>query len=609
MIQAKKAPGPSGPADGLRPAALLFCLYGAACNRRARPAANAVLPCSMHRCVGGVAGETGGLLLLGHACLFLCVLHRRPVDEPAFLLPLAGFCYAFLVCLCHTGSFSPDSFSYYEMSQTLFTDFGRVTTVRQYVLPGEYGISFPYFYPLLLAVTQAITQLGLSAGVWLNLLLTAAAGLLLLYLGKRLTGRYWPGCLAAFLLFTNASYLSEVYAARAIPAALLCALACWGLLAVTFLSGNGRQKPFRMRFFLVGLLAGCGMVLRFDDLALTGFLLGLALVLPAGGLRQRLQRFGCCLAGVLPPVLPWLCYSLYRFHQPWISDNMGTALRVETVLPVWVELPGTQAATLWTAPGLWAAALLHKARLVLGSLLQCSPAAIAVLALAAAAALFCRKRAGARWQKEETAFGVVLLYYAAKTLLYILVGYSDKRYHAETVILLAFAAAALLAVRSREKVKIVRGEGTTALVLPVLLAAVVLSGLCARPGLQQLAAQRAAAPLQTADVAPAGVSQLEEALRGCLQPEDRILFLGDEAYALGGWFGRRVYAPPKPAEWETIDYLLQEKIAPQYVLLCEKNAAYAGLSQALSAHLERVPGFSLEGYTLYFAPQVLTVCG
>lgn len=603
MIQAKKAPGPSGPADGLRPAALLFCLYGAACSRRARPAANAVLPCSMHRCVGGVAGETGGLLLLGHACLFLCVLHRRPVDEPAFLLPLAGFCYAFLVCLCHTGSFSPDSFSYYEMSQTLFTDFGRVTTVRQYVLPGEYGISFPYFYPLLLAVTQAITQLGLSAGVWLNLLLTAAAGLLLLYLGKRLTGRYWPGCLAAFLLFTNASYLSEVYAARAIPAALLCALACWGLLAVTFLSGNGRQKPFRMRFFLVGLLAGCGMVLRFDDLALTGFLLGLALVLPAGGLRQRLQRFGCCLAGVLPPVLPWLCYSLYRFHQPWISDNMGTALRVETVLPVWVELPGTQAATLW------AAALLHKARLVLGSLLQCSPAAIAVLALAAAAALFCRKRAGARWQKEETAFGVVLLYYAAKTLLYILVGYSDKRYHAETVILLAFAAAALLAVRSREKVKIVRGEGTTALVLPVLLAAVVLSGLCARPGLQQLAAQRAAAPLQTADVAPAGVSQLEEALRGCLQPEDRILFLGDEAYALGGWFGRRVYAPPKPAEWETIDYLLQEKIAPQYVLLCEKNAAYAGLSQALSAHLERVPGFSLEGYTLYFAPQALTVCG
>lgn len=203
----------------------------------------------------------------------------------------------------------------------------------------------------------------------------------------------------------------------------------------------------------------------------------------------------------------------------------------------------------------------------------------------------------------------MLLYYAAKTLLYILVGYSDKRYHAETVILLAFAAAALLAVRSREKVKIVRGEGTTALVLPVLLAAVVLSGLCARPGLQQLAAQRAAAPLQTADVAPAGVSQLEEALRGCLQPEDRILFLGDEAYALGGWFGRRVYAPPKPAEWETIDYLLQKRISPQYVLLCEKNAAYAGLSQALSAHLEWVPGFSLEGYTLYFAPQALTVCG
>lgn len=107
------------------------------------------------------------LLLALHAYAFLSA--KSFETRLSLLLTFVGATFACVYFWCHCGAFSPDSYSYYEIAKTFPVDYGEVNTTRQYVIDTELGISFPYFYPLLLWMTDILLGYGIHTGVFLNL--------------------------------------------------------------------------------------------------------------------------------------------------------------------------------------------------------------------------------------------------------------------------------------------------------------------------------------------------------------------------------------------------------------------------------------------------------
>lgn len=522
-------------------------------------------------------------LLLG---LFLHWQHRRltgTVLAMALLLCWFG-CYCALSNLC----ISPDSYSYYEMAQTLFTDFGRVSTIRQYVVLTDYGISFPYFYPLLLAVVDGLSGLGMYSGVLLNVFLSMAAALLFVPLSRRLCSHSWPGVMAAIALLTNRKYLSEVLSGRAIPAAVLCVI-----IILLLLSGPDRWG--RRNLALVGVMAGISMVTRFDNLTVVGFV-GLCVLLLSG--KGRWSCAVCYGLGALAPLLPWCVYSMARFGVPWISDNGGTLTLVEVTIPQRFFLPGEEAATLFTDPGAWLQALggrFHVVLLLLALTFVSTQVLLpgAMLAVVAARGRLAGRRTGAARPSGRLCLPVlIVVFYGLKTLAYCLVGYATARYHAETVVLVIFAVCCLLAPYVSWRTA---RAGTALYLVLALWAGLVYStplsqtipslcrhssyASCLNFGYQEqdeswraLWDRVSGQPLVTEQVAhmPDWVAELEK----LVDDEDaRLFFLSGngDPYAYGAYAGQKTFAAVVNLNEERCFYLMDRYICPTHIVISSEN--------------------------------------
>ena len=498
------------------------------------------------------------------------------------LLLVWFFAYCALSPLC----LSPDSYSYYDMARTLFSDFGRVATVRQYVVFTDYGISFPYFYPLLLALADGLTGLGMYSGVVLNVPLSAGAALLLLPLSRTLCGKEWPGAMAAAVLLTNRKFLSEVLSGRAIPAAVLCAVVMLLLLCRP-------DWKDRRWLALAGLVGGVSMVLRFDSLMAVGFG-GLCVLLLSG--KGRWVNALCYGGAAALPLLPWAAYSLTRFGTLWASDNSGTLTLVDVTTPQRFFVPGETPATLFTDPSAWLDAMggRFSGVLVLLALTFVSTQALLPLAALTAGAVKGRlagapRRPGA---VRRGALWLILLYYALKTLGYCLVGYETARYHAETVVMVTFALCCLLSPYVPRRL----AAGGTALCLALCLwASLVYSTplgqtvkpLCSHPsygscisfGYQEqdadwpaLWARVSGTPLLTEETArlPAWAAELEKLVD---DPGARVFFIsaGGDPYAYGAYTGQKCFASLSNMTGERFFYLMDHYIHPTHIVITDEH--------------------------------------
>ncbi len=118
-------------------------------------------------------------------CYHIGICHSNTEKLPYFSWQSFRIIYGFgafcstLYCWQNMGCFSPDSHSYYEISQTFTGNFGFVDTIRQYVIRTDYNISFPYFYPLCLFFVNGITKLGRYAGVLFNFYIMLFTGIVI----------------------------------------------------------------------------------------------------------------------------------------------------------------------------------------------------------------------------------------------------------------------------------------------------------------------------------------------------------------------------------------------------------------------------------------------
>lgn len=238
---------------------------------------------------------------------------------------------------------TPDSWSYYELSQSVWRDFYHVATIRQFQVDSDYGLSFPPLYPILISLWNRGLDIGVAAGYCLNFFLAAGTLAVLISLGIRMTGSWVPGALLMMGLLLDPAYVEEIIAARSIPLSIfLGTLWVW----VFF-----REKPSAgVRVVMCGMLAGLGALTRFD-FTLVALLLGWPVMrsLP----WPRWKSGGLYYGTLFLCVSPWIVYSLSHFGVLWASDNMRTALLAIQSHAGDYFPPEALPPTVWTRPEAW----------------------------------------------------------------------------------------------------------------------------------------------------------------------------------------------------------------------------------------------------------------
>lgn len=490
------------------------------------------------------------------------------------LLMVSGLFVALLYCWQNMGCFSPDSYSYYDIAQTFTGEFGLVHRIGQYVIRSDYNISFPYFYPLCLFLMNGITKLGRYAGVLFNFYIMLFTGLMFLKISKCFVKRLWCGATAAFLLFTTESYLDELCAARTIPLAILFTLVCAALCAEIYFS----RKQSNIIPFFAGIFAGLVMVTRFDGMVLVAYCALLMLLLQKG---RRIKNFFCYLAGALIFLTPWILYSMIHFQSFWISDNLGTMFLVETIVPSRINIPGEFTATLFNSPKEWLSVFPYKAYTIAESLIHCSIAADIILLLCLVAlVLQCRVKK-ISFSRVWLAAGAVLVFYAGKTFMYMLVGYGDIRYHAESAVMVIFLFLLLCeAVCEKRYCK------TVLYLSAVFILCVSLFN--ARGIFKNVYLDPMATPLEDVEVAPEWVRTLNAEMKSVIRDEDvEILFLGD-GFNFAGWTDWKIYIAPNQPTWSKVDYAMHHYMEVDYVILPKETVLPDEIYENLQAEYRKI---------------------
>lgn len=356
--------------------------------------------------------------------------------------------------------YSPDSYSYYEMSQTLFSNFGLVNTIRQYQHFTELGISFPYFLPMLIRFVNAFTGFSIYSGNIINLITTFMCIYFLMKMSRRLTSSTYPGIIAIFLMIFNPEFMEELMSARAVPLSILCVLLILDIVihSETFgiiqeerkvlkpLSNKVlsvvNKKCIEKELFFMGLFAGMGMVIRFDFIVISG-LTGVILVIYFCYRKNFLRTIPFYILGLLIFTMPWIVYSIFHFHTPWISDNKGTITLIYPSNPLRFFHPDEIVPTIFTDRVAWLISRLEIFQARLGDLIFLLTRPITIIVTLGITALsICSVREDKIDNKKSLNVRIlwlcIIVVYIVKSAVIYLVGYSDLRYHAESIIIVLF---------------------------------------------------------------------------------------------------------------------------------------------------------------------------
>jgi hypothetical protein len=466
--------------------------------------------------------------------------------------------------LCTDQGFSPDSFSLYDMSRSIFTDFGYVSTVRQYIHFSHYGISFPYLLPALINCFDLLTGFSMYSGSFINLFASIILISCLVKISKKLSASAIPGVIIALSLFSGKQYLEELMAGRAVPVALLFVLLA--LNAVIDAFGKAKESAARTKYVLLaGLFLGAGMVVRFDCMLAAGIT---GLIMMIISIKKRSIKIVLFYAlGLLIFTSPWIIYSLVRFHSPWISDNSGTALMVNVYIPQWFVLPNEEVPNAFNHTDEWLIRLQNSFTSIMGGIFSEVMQARCILPLGIAAWGICfGGKAPSSVSKKDTfmrwLLGSALIIYTLKTLAIIAVGYTDQRYHVETlaVILLLVLCVACRATADKKPWRYFAAVFAVIMVFSSMIPtfSTKLQSKLFNPIIESGYLQQPAYDAALVDII------VEDS--GAARPEDVSLFCVDgDATMLGAYCKLSCYNPLINPTRERLLYLSENYIRPNYI--------------------------------------------
>jgi hypothetical protein len=253
---------------------------------------------------------------------------------------LMGLVLYWVIFLLGTSHFSPDSWAYYELSKTIFNEnFYEFNTIRSY-LGNTHSASFPFGYPIALALLQL---LGLSEPIvasYFNLTVTILELFLIVKISKLHEIPSIFGFALACSALLNIYYLDEVIAGRSMPLAILCILSAYYFIKTE-------------RVFLSGLLLGLSALVRFDFLVHS--ILILVAIYSYSPIKPNKLRI---ISGYLLGLLPWVIYSIIHFKALWITDNSWVAL--SAVKAYVLDYPAAAVPTIFSDPVMWIVKILKN---------------------------------------------------------------------------------------------------------------------------------------------------------------------------------------------------------------------------------------------------------
>ena len=500
------------------------------------------------------------------------------------------FCIAILFSVIYmtnnVGNFSPDSFGYFDIAKSIGNDFGKINTIRQYVVRTDYNISFPYLFPFLIWIFDKITGLQIYSGVLLNIFLMFGTCYLIKIISEKVTNNYKAGYIVISILLTNKEYLEEVSAARSIPLALFI------IVLIIYMSLEYLDRRKLNTIWFLGLLSGFYLSTRQDGLPLVPYALLIIFIF----LSPKVKTTIVYLTGFIITILPQILYAEIRFGKLFVSDNSGTFFRVNST--EWITLPGEEQ-TLFSATNAWLEALIGKIITVFKSLIQCSiPADILIIMCFFLIIFICKKYKFKSFEIKVIFLSII--YYLGKTAMYMLVGYSDIRYHIETVTIVLFIL--LLGISRALKEN---GLSISVLFNQLKYKRCICVGwigffiICSiwsvKGSIKQLVLNPFSIDIQKVGEKPEWIESIDEKLNEAgINENDKIMFIGSDAspYAFGSYSNRYVYAMPGNVTLEQVTYIIKKYGDVDYIIV-ENNSVYSEFRMFRDEYK------SIDNYTVY----------
>lgn len=248
----------------------------------------------------------------------------------------------YLILLCSSlgiSRFWADSWTYYELAQTIYTqNFYEFNTFRSY-FSYEKSAAFPFGYPTVLASINEIVGWSPVNATYFNALISVVNLLLILKLTEYFNFTRPVGISVGFGTLLSTPYLEEVMSGGSIPLAI-----CLVLLGVSILL----QKSELRYTFWGALLVGMSSIIRFD------FLVSCVVILVVffGYKKHKLNIGAVLISGLLISMSPWIYFSLSNFSKIWVSDNSWVALSASNTYVL--DYPASAVETVFSAPAEWA---------------------------------------------------------------------------------------------------------------------------------------------------------------------------------------------------------------------------------------------------------------
>jgi hypothetical protein len=200
--------------------------------------------------------------------------------------------------------YSPDSFSYYELSKTFFgeNEFYEPNTIRSY-FDLNHSAAFPLLYPSMLATLNFFFGDNYLNATYYNIVLMISSYFLLLNIAKNYTRNIFLSATFSLSILLFPGYIGEVLSGRSIPLSLF-------LFLLSFIF---YQKE---KINLMTLLLGFCCLVRFDFLA-TAIFISLFLSFK--------EKKATPVIFLILGLSPWIVYSLFYFNTIWVSDNSWVA--------------------------------------------------------------------------------------------------------------------------------------------------------------------------------------------------------------------------------------------------------------------------------------------
>ena len=497
-------------------------------------------------------------------------------------LVAAGLVLSVAFIVFSAGSFTPDSYSYYDIARTTFKDYGNTGMIRQYVVDSEYNCSFPYLFPLFVWLVDKLTGLGTYSGIFVNFYLLLFSVVLINSISRRLTSSYVSGAVTSFILLTSPYMLDETSSARTIPMAFFFVLLALFLFVLYYKNGDGKARyPL-----LIGGALGLAMCTRFDNISAVAYCAAVFLLLPG----KRIRNLILYILGAGLAALPWVIYSFVRFGKVWATDNGGTPFLVEPTTPTRIILEGSNTPTLFTAPSLWFAALFKKAGTILFNASSCSLASNLIILIGAAACIWiiAKKKPS---KKAVAAFTLVVIFYALKTCMYILVGYPDERYHAETMIIVPFAVLLFIAL-NKVDLRVALTSVSCLVLSAVTLVMYYFMIPTHFPKMASPADKEKAKILSNIDVMREFLNPYLERMKASDIRQDKAVLVIGYSYEFARWSDIKIYAEPTSLDRDSVEYLIGKHSDIAYVLVPDEK-------EELSWMAGKYPGEHVGNSTLY----------